>query len=129
MCGTITHFLTNCPKGKKLDSSNKYNYTNRNDSSNKGDDKKYRFRNKKKKKMFQKIMTQACASLSDFDFSSDDSSSSEENEKVKRKQGDFTSLSLIGKSLRSISDSDSDVSDDLSFEGISLRVAELEKKS
>jgi hypothetical protein len=61
-------------------------------------------------------MPQACAALSDFDFSSDDSSSSEEDEKVKCNQGDFTGLCLMGKSLRSISDSDSDVSDDLSFE-------------
>jgi hypothetical protein len=84
-CGDTTHFITDCPKRKKLDSSNKYNYTNRNDSSNKGDNKKkYRFGEKKKKK-FQKIMSQACAALSDFNFSSDDSSSSEENEKVKRK--------------------------------------------
>jgi hypothetical protein len=35
--------------------------------------------------------------LSDFDFSTDDSSSSKENEKVKRKQGDFISLCLMGK--------------------------------
>jgi hypothetical protein len=47
-----------------------------------------------------------------FDFSIDDSSSSEENEKVKYKQGDFTGLCLMGKSLRNISDSDA--SDDLS---------------
>jgi hypothetical protein len=68
---------------KKLDSSNKYNYTNQNDSNNKGDDKKkYNFGEKKK---FQKIMSRACAALSDFDFSSDDSLSSEEAEKVRRK--------------------------------------------
>jgi hypothetical protein len=40
-CGDTTHFITNCPKWKKLDSfSNKYNYTNWNDSSSKDDDKK-----------------------------------------------------------------------------------------
>jgi hypothetical protein len=101
-CGDTTHFIVDCPKRKKLDSSNKYNYTNQNDSSSKGDDKKkYRFGDKKKKK-FQKIMSQACAALSDFDFSSDDSSSSEEDEKVKRKQRDFTCLCLIGKSLRTM---------------------------
>jgi hypothetical protein len=44
--------------------------------------KKHRFRDKKK---FQKIMSRACAALSDFDFSSDDSSSSKEDEKVKCK--------------------------------------------
>jgi hypothetical protein len=43
-CGDTTHFITDCLKRKKFDSSNKYNYTNRNDSSNKGDNKKkYRF--------------------------------------------------------------------------------------
>jgi hypothetical protein len=67
-----------------------------------------------------------CAAQSDFDFSSEDSSSSEEDEKPKCKKGDFTGLCLMGKSLRNISDSDSDVSDDLSFERLSLRVAELE---
>jgi hypothetical protein len=71
-------------------------------------------------------MSRACVALSDFDFSSDDSSSSEEDEKVKCKQGDFSDLCLMGKSLRNISDSDSDVSDDLSFKSLSLRVAELE---
>jgi hypothetical protein len=71
-------------------------------------------------------MSRACAALSDSDFSSDDSSSLEEDEKVKRKQGDFTVLCLVGKSSRNISDSDSDVSDDLSFKRPSLRVAKLE---
>jgi hypothetical protein len=49
-CGDITHFIVDCPKRKKLDSSsNKYDYTKQNDY-NKGDDtKKYRFGNKKKK--------------------------------------------------------------------------------
>jgi hypothetical protein len=64
--------------------------------------------------------------LSDFDFSSDNSSSSEDDEKVKRKQADFTGLCLMGKSSRNIFDSDSDVSDDLSPESVSLRIAELE---
>jgi hypothetical protein len=53
-CGNTTHFIVDCPKRMKLDSSNKYDYIKRNDY-NKGDDKKkYRFRDKKKK--FQKIM-------------------------------------------------------------------------
>jgi hypothetical protein len=113
-CGDTTHFITDCPKRKKVDSSNKYNYINRNDSSNRGDDKKkYHFGDKKKKKNFQKIMSRACVAMSDFDFSSDDSSISDEDEKVKRKQADFTGLCLMGKSLRHISNSDSDVSDDL----------------
>jgi hypothetical protein len=124
-CGDTTHFIADCPKRKKLDSSsNKYNYNNRNDSSDKGEDKKkYRFRDKKKKK-FQKMMSQACAALSDLDFSSDNSSSSEEDEKVKHKPDDFTGLCLMGKSSRH--SSDSDVTDDLSSDGLSLRVIELE---
>jgi hypothetical protein len=98
-CGDTTHFITNYSKRKKLDSSNKYDYTKRN-NYNKGDDKKkYRFRDKKKKKKkFQKIISRACPTLSDLDFSSDDSSSSKEDEKVKRKSGDFTGLCLMGKS-------------------------------
>jgi hypothetical protein len=49
-CGDTTHFIADYPKRKKLDSSNKYNYTNRNDSNNKGDDKKkYHFADKEKK--------------------------------------------------------------------------------
>jgi hypothetical protein len=64
--------------------------------------KKYCFRDKKK---FQKMMSRACATLSDLNFSSDDSSSSEEDERPKRKTG---------------------VSDDSSPEGLSLRVTELE---
>jgi hypothetical protein len=123
-CGDTTHFITDCPKRKKLDSSNKYN-NNQNDSSDKGDNKKkYRFGDKKKK--LQKIMSQACAALSDFDFSSDDSFSSEEDEKPKSKKGDLTGLCLMGKSLRNIFNSDSDVSDDLSHESFSLRAVELE---
>jgi hypothetical protein len=39
-CGDITHFIADCPKRKKLDSSNKYNYNNRNNSSNKDKGKK-----------------------------------------------------------------------------------------
>jgi hypothetical protein len=48
--GDTTHFIADCPKRKKLDSSSKYNYNNRNDSSDKGEGKKkYRFGDKKKK--------------------------------------------------------------------------------
>jgi hypothetical protein len=125
-CGDTTHFIADCPKRKKFDSSNKYNYNNQNDSSDKGEGKKkYRFRDKKKKK-FQKMMSRACAALSDLDFSNDDSSNSKEDERLKCKTGDFTGLCLMNKSLRHISDSDSDVSDDSSPEGLSLGVAELE---
>jgi hypothetical protein len=71
-------------------------------------------------------MSRACAILSGFDFSSDDSSSSKEDEKIKCKKGDFTGLCLKGGYSRNISDSDSDVSEDLSFESLSLKIAELE---
>jgi hypothetical protein len=50
-CGDTTHFIVDCPKRKKFDFSNKYNYANRNDSSNKGfNKKKIRFGDEKKKK-------------------------------------------------------------------------------
>jgi hypothetical protein len=71
-CGDTTYFITDYPKRKKLDSSpNKYDYTKQNDYSKGDDKKKYRFRDKKKKK-FQKMMSRACAVLSDLDFSSED---------------------------------------------------------
>jgi hypothetical protein len=126
-CGDTTHFITDCPKRKKFDSSNKYDYINQNDSSNKGDHKKNNHFGDKKKKL-QKFMSRACAALSDFDFSSDDSSNSEEDEKVKCKKDDFTGLCLMtkGGSLWNISNSNSDVSEDLSFESLSMKVAELE---
>jgi hypothetical protein len=126
-CGDTIHFITDCPKRKKLNSSNKYDYTKRNDYSDKGEGKKkYRFGDKKKKKKFQKMMSHVWVTLSDLDFSSDDSFSLEEDEKPKRKTGNFTGLCLMGKALWHISDSDSDVSDDSSLEGLSLWVAELE---
>jgi hypothetical protein len=126
-CDDTTHFIADYPKRKKLGfSSNKYNYNNQNNFSDKGEGKKkYRFRDKKKKK-FQKMMSRACAALSNLDFSNDDSSSSKEDERPKRKTGDFTGLCLMCKSSQHISDFDSDVSDDSSPEGLSLRVTELE---
>jgi hypothetical protein len=52
-CDDTTHFIVDCPKRKKLDSSsNKYDYTKRNDYSKGDDKKKYRFGDKKKKKKF-----------------------------------------------------------------------------
>jgi hypothetical protein len=52
-CNDTTHFIADCPKRKKFDSSNKYNYNNQNDSSDKGEGKKkFHFRDKKKKKKF-----------------------------------------------------------------------------
>jgi hypothetical protein len=71
-------------------------------------------------------MSRVCVALSDFNFSSDDSSSLEEDEKVKHKPGDFTALCIMGKSSKQISNSDSNVSDDLSPASLSLRVTELE---
>jgi transcriptional antiterminator len=59
-CGDTTHFITDYPKRRKLDSSsNKYDYTKRNDYSKSDDKKKYRFgdKKKKKKKKFQKMMS------------------------------------------------------------------------
>jgi hypothetical protein len=48
---SATHFVTDCPKRKKLDSySNKYEYTKRNDNSKGDDKKKHRFGDKKKEK-------------------------------------------------------------------------------
>jgi hypothetical protein len=56
-CGNTTHFIVDCPKRKKFDSSNKYNYNNQNDSSDKGEGKKkYCFGDNKKKK-FQEMMS------------------------------------------------------------------------
>jgi hypothetical protein len=128
-CGDTTHFIADCPKRKKLDSSsNKYDYAKRNDYSKGDNKKKYQFGNKRKNKnkKFQKMMSQVCATLSDLNFCSDNSSSSEEDEKVKHQPGDFTGLCLIDKSSIHIFDSDSDVSDDLSPESLYLRVIELE---
>jgi hypothetical protein len=71
-------------------------------------------------------MSRACAALSIFDFSSEDSSSLEEDEKIKCKKDDFAGLCLIGKSSQNNSDSDFDVSDDLSFNILSSKVVELE---
>jgi hypothetical protein len=43
------HFIADCPKQKKFDSFNKYNYNNRNDSSDKCEGKKkYRFSQKRR---------------------------------------------------------------------------------
>jgi hypothetical protein len=51
-CGDTTHFIADYPKRKKLDSSNKYDYTKQNDYDKGKDKKKYRFRDKKKNKKF-----------------------------------------------------------------------------
>jgi hypothetical protein len=125
-CGDTTHFIADCPKRKKVNSSNKYDYTNRNDYNNKGDNKKKNHFRDNNNKKFQKIMSRVCAALSDFNFLSEDSSSSEEDEKIKCKKGDFTGLCLMGKSSRNDFNSDSDVSENLSFESLSSKVVKLE---
>jgi hypothetical protein len=51
-CGDTTHFITDCPKSKKFNSSNKYDYTNWNYYSNKDDNKKKCFRDNNNKKKF-----------------------------------------------------------------------------
>jgi hypothetical protein len=123
-CGDTTYFIADCLKRKKLESSsNRYDYTKQNDY-NKGDGKKKYHSGDKKKKKFQKMMSQACAALNDLDFSNDDSSNLEEDERPKCKTDDFTGLCLMGKASQHISDFD--VSDDSSPESLSFRVIELE---
>jgi hypothetical protein len=48
-CGDTTNFIIDCPKRKKLDSSNKYDCTKQNDYSKGDNKKKYRFGDKKNK--------------------------------------------------------------------------------
>jgi hypothetical protein len=56
--GDTTHFIVDCPKRKKIDSSNKNDYTNQNNYSKGDNKKKHCFGDKKKKKKkFQKIMS------------------------------------------------------------------------
>jgi hypothetical protein len=52
-CGDTTHFIADCPKRKKFDSSNKYNYNNWNDSIDKGDDKK-KYRSGTRRRSFRR---------------------------------------------------------------------------
>jgi hypothetical protein len=54
-CGDTTHFIADCPKRKKLNSSNKHDYTKQNNYS-KGDDKKKHCFGDKKKKKFHMII-------------------------------------------------------------------------
>jgi hypothetical protein len=56
-CGNTTHFITDCPKRKKLDSSNKYDSANWNEYSNKSDNKKKNHFGDNNKMKFQKIMS------------------------------------------------------------------------
>jgi hypothetical protein len=49
-CGDTTHFIVDCPKRKKPDSSsNKYDYIKRNDYNKSDDKKKYRFRARRRR--------------------------------------------------------------------------------
>jgi hypothetical protein len=56
-CGDTINFITEHPKRKNLDSSNKYNYIKRNDYSKGNDKRRHHFGYKKKKKKFRKIMS------------------------------------------------------------------------
>jgi hypothetical protein len=111
-CSDTTHFIIDCPKRKK------YDYSNKNEYNNKNDYKKKKCFGDMKKRNIKKIMSRACAALSNFIFSSEDSSSSEEDEKInyKKKEDDFTGLCLMAKGRylwnNSDSDSGSDVDDD-----------------
>jgi hypothetical protein len=59
-CGDTTHFIADCPKRKKLDSSNKYDYTNWNAYS-KGDKKKKNcFGDKKKEEVLEDHVLSVC---------------------------------------------------------------------
>jgi hypothetical protein len=75
-------------------------------------------------------MCRAFVALSYFDFSSEDSSSAEEDEKVnyKKKDDNFTGLCLMAKvrSSRNNSNSDSVVSDDLTYDGLSSKLHKLD---
>jgi hypothetical protein len=51
-CSDTTHFIAGCPKRKKINSSNKYDYIKRHDYSRGDDKKKYHVGDKKKKKKF-----------------------------------------------------------------------------
>jgi hypothetical protein len=95
-----------------------YDYSNKNDYNNKN-----RFGDKKKK-----IMSRACAALSNYDFSSEDSSNSEEDRKAnyKKKEDDSTGLCFMTKGGSSRNDSDSDVSHDLTYDDLSSKVHKLE---
>jgi hypothetical protein len=73
-CVDTTHFIADCPKGRSSTPPPRSTTTP------------------------SGTMSQACAALSDIDFSSDDSSSSEGDEKPKCKTNDFTDLCLMGKS-------------------------------
>jgi hypothetical protein len=72
-CGDATHFIADCFKRKKND------YSNKNDYNNKNDNKKKNHFGDKKKRNIKRIVSRACAALSNFDFSSEDSSSLEED--------------------------------------------------
>jgi hypothetical protein len=66
--------------------------------------------------------------LSDFDFSTEDSSSLEDDDKAnyKKREGKFTGLCLMTKGGSSWNNSNSDVSDDLTYDGLSSKVHKLE---
>jgi hypothetical protein len=77
-CRDTTHFSTDCPKRMKWEYSNKKDHNNKNDNKN-NYTKKNRFGDGNRRNI-QKIMSWACATLSE------DSSSSEEDEKINYKK-------------------------------------------
>jgi hypothetical protein len=69
-CDDTTHFIADCQKRKKLDSSNKYDYTNRNDYNKSDNKKENRFGDKKKKKRPRLRVLPICAAHAWFPRSS-----------------------------------------------------------
>jgi hypothetical protein len=81
-CGDMNHYIADCPKKKKFDYSNK----NDNFKGSYKDDYKKKKSFGSKKKNIKKIMSRACAALSDIDFSNKDISSSDEGRRKSRQR-------------------------------------------
>jgi hypothetical protein len=59
-CSDTTHFIADCPKRKKLDSSNKYDYTNRNDSATRVTTKRSTTSETKRKRRRRRSFRKSC---------------------------------------------------------------------
>jgi hypothetical protein len=59
-CSDINHFIADCLKRKKLDSSNKYDYTKQNDYSKADDKKKHWFREKDEEEVSEDDVPSMC---------------------------------------------------------------------
>jgi hypothetical protein len=126
-CGDNSHFIADCPKRKKFDSPTCTTTPTRTTPATRATIR--RRTDSETTTRRRRSSRRSCpesAPLSDFNISSEDSSILEEDEKIKCKKGDFTRLCLIGKSSPNDSNSDSVVSDDLSFKSLSSKVVELE---